>query len=166
MAASPLYQRILVPVDGSPHSQRALDEAIAIARLTGGRLIVVHAVDEPFVALGAGAWAGASDLLPLVREAAQAVLAGAVARVREADLPVEPLLLDTFQGRVCDLVAQTAADQHADLVVIGTHGRRGVGRALLGSDAEQILRLSPAPVLLVKARSPRDASASDDGTPA
>jgi len=149
-----LYQRILVPVDGSPHAQRALEEGIAIARLTGGRLVIVHAVDEPFVAMGAGAWAGASDLLSLVREGAQAVLSAAVARVREADLPVESLLLDTFQGRVCDLVAQVASDQRIELVVIGTHGRRGVGRALLGSDAEQILRLSPCPVLLVKAGLP------------
>jgi nucleotide-binding universal stress UspA family protein len=153
-----LYQHILVPVDGSPHAQRALDEAIAIARLTGGRLLVVHAIDEPFVALGAGAWAGVGDLLPLVREAAQTVLATAMARVHEAGVPAESMLLDTFQGRVSDLVAQVATDRHADLVVIGTHGRRGVGRALLGSDAEQILRLSTAPVLLVKAGTPHEAA--------
>ena len=154
----PLYQQILVPVDGSPHATRALDEAVAIARLTGGRLLVVHAIDEPFVALGAGAWAGVGDLLPLVREAAQAVLASAMARVHEAGVPAESLLLDTFQGRVADLVAHAVVERHADLVVIGTHGRRGVGRALLGSDAEQILRQSTVPVLLVKAETARAAA--------
>ena len=51
---------------------------------------------------------------------------------------------------MCDLVAKAAKEWPAELVVIGTHGRRGVGRLLLGSDAEQILRLSPVPVLLVR----------------
>jgi nucleotide-binding universal stress UspA family protein len=147
-----MYQRILVPVDGSAHSKRALDEAIAVARLTGGRLVVVHAIDEPFLAMGTGAWVGGNDLLAYVREGAEAVLAEAVDTARRAGVPVESRLLDTFAGRVCDLVAQCAADAQADLIVIGTHGRRGVGRALMGSDAEQILRLSPVPVLLVRAQ--------------
>jgi len=67
-------------------------------------------------------------------------------------VPVDGVLLDTFNRRLCDLVVRAARDWPADLVVIGTHGRRGVGRLLLGSDAEQILRLSPVPVLLVRAQ--------------
>jgi len=59
-------------------------------------------------------------------------------------------LADRLDGRVCDLVTQSARTCGADLIVIGTHGRRGVGRLMLGSDAEQILRLSPVPVLLVR----------------
>ncbi len=150
-----LYQRILVPVDGSPHARRALDEAIALARLTGARVIVTHAIDEPFLALGAGAWiAGSVDLLGLLREGAAEILGAARDVVTAAGVLVESVLLDTFDGRVCDLVVQAARTHQADLIVIGSHGRRGLSRALLGSDAEQILRLAPVPVLLVHAPVP------------
>jgi nucleotide-binding universal stress UspA family protein len=146
-----MYQRILVPVDGSAYSNRGLAEAIALARLTGARLRLVHVIDEAFVALGMDGAAGAgADLIGLAREAAQRVLADAVAQVEAAGIAVDQCLLDSFNGRLCELVVAEARAWNADLIVIGTHGRRGVGRLLLGSDAEQILRLAPVPVLLVR----------------
>jgi nucleotide-binding universal stress UspA family protein len=146
-----MYQRILVPVDGSACADRGLSEAIALGRLTGGRIRLVHVIDEPLVALGTDGAIGASaDLVTLAREASQRVLARAIETVSRAGVPVDHLLLDSFDGRVCELVVDAAKAWSADLVVIGTHGRRGVGRMLLGSDAEQILRLSPVPVLLVR----------------
>lgn len=146
-----MYQRILVPVDGSDCARRGLSEAVALARLTGGRIRLVHVIDEPFVALGVdGATGVPNDLITLAREGAQRVLADATEKVKLAGIPVDDLLLDSFDGRLCDLVIDAARSWGADLVVIGTHGRRGVGRFLLGSDAEQILRLSPVPVLLVR----------------
>ena len=147
-----MYQRILVPVDGSACAGRGLSEAIALARLTQGRIRIVHVIDEPFVAIGADGAAGATeDLVEVAREGAERVLADAVKLVEATGVPVDGVLLDTFDGRLCDLVVKAAQEWSADLVVIGTHGRRGVGRLLLGSDAEQILRLSPVPVLLVRA---------------
>ncbi len=146
-----MYQRILVPVDGSECADRGLSEAIALARLTGARLRLVHVIDEPFLALGSDGAIGASaDLITLAREAAQRVLADASAKVRLAGMAVDSVLLDSFDGRLCDLVIGEAKASSSDLVVIGTHGRRGFDRLLLGSDAEQILRLSPVPVLLVR----------------
>jgi nucleotide-binding universal stress UspA family protein len=146
-----MYQRLLVPVDGSPCSLRGLEEALALARVTGGRIRLVHVIEEPLVALGAdGAIDASVDLVALAREAAERVLAEALDTVRQAGVPVDDALLDTFDGRVCDLVVDAARAWPADLVVIGTHGRRGVGRLLLGSDAEQILRRCPVPVLLVR----------------
>lgn len=146
-----MYQRILVPVDGSACARRGLSEAIALARLTGARIRLVHVIDEPLVAIGSEVGATVSaDLLKTVREAAQRVLADATETVKLAGIPVDDQLLDSFDGRLCDLVIAAARSWSADLVVIGTHGRRGVGRLLLGSDAEQILRLSPVPVLLVR----------------
>jgi len=59
-------------------------------------------------------------------------------------------MIETFGARVADLIVDETVAAKADLIVIGTHGRRGVGRLLLGSDAEQILRLAPVPVLLVR----------------
>jgi nucleotide-binding universal stress UspA family protein len=146
-----MYQRILVPVDGSECAARGLSEAMSLARLTGARLRLVHVIDEPFVAIGVdGATATAADLVTLAREGAQRVLADATNKVRLAGLPVDDVLLDSFDGRMCDLVIEAARAWQADLLVIGTHGRRGVDRLLLGSDAEQILRHAPVPVLLVR----------------
>lgn len=146
-----MYQRILVPVDGSPTSTRGLDEAIALAKLTGGRLRLLHVVDETSFALSADGFAGYSgDLITLLREGGAEVLAKAKARVEAAGLAVETVLLDSLTGRICDLVTDDAKAWPADLIVLGTHGRRGAGRLFMGSDAEQTLRQAPVPVLLVR----------------
>ena len=147
-----MYQRILVPVDGSPTSNRGLAEAIALARLTGARLRLVHVVDELSFAIGAGALAGYSgDYITLLRDGGAEILDAAKAQVEAAGLPVDTLLRDSFAGRVCDHVVEAAKAWDAQLIVIGTHGRRGAGRVFMGSDAEQILRQAPVPVLLVRA---------------
>ncbi len=151
-----MHQRILVPTDGSACASEGLAEAIALAKLSGGQLRIVHVIDETYVAFaldGGGAGAGAGgDLVTALRDAGKQVLAKAVAQVEAAGLPVEQCLLDSFEGLMCDLVIAEARSWKADLIVIGTHGRRGASRLLLGSGAEQILRLSPVPVLLVRAR--------------
>jgi len=146
-----MYQRILVPVDGSSTSAQGLSEAIALAKLTGGRIRLLHVIREPFEAIGIdGAMCSGVDIYKLVREGGELVLAKATEQVKAHGIAVDSELLDSFDGRVCDLVVRAAQTWSADLIVIGTHGRRGVGRMLLGSDAEQILRLAPIPVLLVR----------------
>ena len=146
-----MYTHILVPVDGSPTSNRGLDEAVKLARLTGARLRLVHVVDQLIDATGMdGLGAMTVELIPLRREGGENILKTAKARVEASEVPVDTALLDTFAGRVCDLVVAEATNWHADLIVLGTHGRRGVGRVFLGSDAEQIVRLAPTPVLLVR----------------
>jgi nucleotide-binding universal stress UspA family protein len=146
-----MYQRILVPIDGSATAQRGLAEAIALARVTGGRLHLLHVVDERSFALGADGFSGMSvDLLALRREGGASILANAVAEVETAGLQVDGVLKDSLAGRVRDLVLAEAAELPADLIVIGTHGRRGARRLFMGSDAEQVLRQASVPVLLVR----------------
>jgi nucleotide-binding universal stress UspA family protein len=70
--------------------------------------------------------------------------------VRGAGLACQSEVVTSQQGRICDQVVDAARNWKADLIVIGTHGRRGISRLMLGSDAEQILRLAPVPVLLVR----------------
>ena len=147
-----MYQRILVPIDGSATARRGLNEAMSLARLTGAQLRLIHVVDELSFAVGAesfGAYSG--DLIAALREAGQLTLNEACAVVKVAGLPVEGVLRESFQGRVSELVLDEAAQWPADLIVIGTHGRRGAKRLFMGSDAEQILRSAPVPVLLVRA---------------
>ena len=96
-----------------------------------------------------GAYAG--DLIPKMREFGEQILEDARTRVQKRGVKVDSLLIDYLPNRLSDTVAEQARDWGADLIVIGTHGRRGVGRMLLGSDAEQIVRTAPVPVLLVRA---------------
>jgi len=146
-----MYERILVPVDGSPTSNQGLDEAIQLAKLTGARLRLVHAVDELSFAMQADAMGSyAGELIDVVRQAGEATLQQAKARVEAAGIAVDSVMRDSFGGRVYELVVDEAAQWPADLIVLGSHGRRGIGRALMGSDAEQIARLSTVPVLLVR----------------
>ena len=151
-----MYSKILVPVDGSPTSDRGLDEALKLAGLANARLMLLHVVDLTSLYLAPEmASAATADTVRLLREAGQTILARAKARAEAAGRPAETTLVDGLV-RVCDEIVKTATDWGAELVVIGTHGRRGVRRLLLGSDAEQVLRLSPVPVLLVRADDPAD----------
>lgn len=143
-----MYQRILVPIDGSATSTRGLDEAIQLAKLTHARLRLVHMVDELSFATGFGGYAG--DVAAVLKSAGNEVLAQGAARAKAAGVDAETALFETMSNRLSDVVVDEIGQWPADVVVLGTHGRRGVGRWLLGSDAEQILRSSPVPVLLVR----------------
>ena len=147
-----MYQRILVPVDGSSTSTRGLDEAIKLAKLTGASLRLIHVVDPLTFATGFelyGAYAG--NVIPLMKEAGEKILEQARTLVAASGVKVDTLLFDSLATRVSDTVVEQAKAWDADLIVIGTHGRRGVKRLMLGSDAEQIVRMAPVPVLLVRA---------------
>ena len=147
------YKRILVPVDGSPTSNRGMMEAVAIAREhRGARLLLVHVVEE-FAALSTpeiGVDIG--PVLEAMRAGGRKTLRSVEQRARKAGGRVETLLAENFGARVADTIVKQARRWRADLIVMGTHGRRGVQRALLGSDAELVARYSAVPVLLVPAR--------------
>lgn len=147
-----MYTKILVPVDGSPTSNRGVDEAIKLARLTGAKLKLLHVIDLLTIAMTPEAGAAlTAQMAELLTEGGKTILADAKARVQAAGLDVDTELIDSLAGRVCDQVVDVAQAWGADLIVIGTHGRRGVGRLMIGSDAEQIVRHAPVPVLLVRA---------------
>ena len=156
-----MYQRILVPVDGSETSFLGVDEAIRLARQTGGRLRFVYAIDELSVALAVDAYAGyMGDLPPPLHENAPEMLEGVKATARAAGVEADAVLHDSFNEKVDEVVAAQARQWHADLIVLGTHGRRGMRRLVLGSGAESILRTAPVSVLLVRARQQAGADAS------
>jgi len=147
-----MYQRILVPIDGSPTATRGLEEALALAKLTGARVRLLHHVDATTYASGFETYAAYTEnLLPAMRAHGEAVLAAAVTLAAQRGVAVESQLREVFSRRVADVVAEEAAEWKADLIVIGTHGRRGASRLFLGSDAEQIVRIAQVPVLLVRA---------------
>jgi nucleotide-binding universal stress UspA family protein len=147
-----MYQQILVPIDGSPTSRHGLDEAIRVAKLTHGRLRLLHVIDELSFALAMDAYAGyAGDWLNVLRENGGRLLDEAVATAQAAGIEADQVLCDSFAGSVHEVVNAEAAKWPADLIVLGTHGRRGVGRVVMGSSAEHILRYASVPVLLIRA---------------
>lgn len=149
------YKRILVPVDGSATSTEGLREAIELARAQGAALRLVHVADEHLIAaMGVDYGASVDKLLLAVKAAGRGILRKAEGAVRRAGLQPTSVMLETLTGPVAEPVVQEAKKWRADLIVIGTHGRRGVRRLVLGSDAEQIVRLAPVPVLLVRASQP------------
>jgi nucleotide-binding universal stress UspA family protein len=147
-----MYQRILVPFDGSATSSRGLDEAIGIATLTGASLRLIHVLDILEFTSGFETAAVYTDhVIPCMRRTGQDILQTGKARAEKAGVRVDTVLLEAMKTRLSEVVAEQAKAWGADLIVIGTHGRRGVSRLMLGSDAEQIVRTSPVPVLLVRA---------------
>jgi nucleotide-binding universal stress UspA family protein len=146
-----MYTHILVPLDGSPVAQRGLDEALALAKLTGARLRLLHVVEDPVFVTGLDGFDPTGlALIPLLREAGEKLLATCKARAAKDGVAADAVLLERLGTRICDAVVQEARDCGADLIVLGTHGRCGMRRLTLGSDAEQIARLASVPVLLVR----------------
>jgi len=150
-----MYQRILVPIDGSPTSDHGLDEAIALARLTGASIRLLHVLDDLVFTTGFESGATyAGTVLPRLRQRSERILAAGRQRVSAATVAVDTLTIECFAKRPCDVIVEQATQWPADLIVIGTHGRRGVTRMMLGSDAEQVARMAPVPVLLVRSPAP------------
>lgn len=142
-----MFKRILVPVDGSETATKALVVATQLASQSGGQVLVAYYLDEVAYALG---MEFAGNVMQVAREEAGKILAAALAQVKAAGVPGESQLLDAVGQRLGELVADEARRWGADLIVVGTHGRRGIGRALLGSGAEQVIRLAPVPTLVVR----------------
>ncbi|HVJ24094.1 MAG TPA: universal stress protein [Burkholderiales bacterium] len=146
------YRRILVAVDGSAASNKGLREAIRLARVEHARLFIVHVVDEfvAFSAMDGLAAAPSVDLVPWLREGGKRVLAKAVSAALKQKVKAKGILREMIGGPAAAPIVREARKARADLIVLGTHGRRGVRRLVLGSDAEQVVRTASVPVLLVR----------------
>jgi len=156
-----MYQRILVPVDGSHTSNKALTTALQLARDFTGQVRLIHVVDGFAGRSGFDMYGGyPGDLLELMRENGNKILADAMSIAQSAGVQADTVLSDNFGARLGESVVDAAKRWNADLIVIGTHGRHGIGRVLLGSGAEQIIRLAPVPVLVVRSQEHENAAPS------
>ncbi|MBN9309955.1 MAG: universal stress protein [Devosia sp.] len=149
-----MYSHILVAVDGSDLAGRALDHALQLAKALGSQVTVVT-VTEPAALVGGGygAVAGtAYDPIPELIEAqeqgAKALLAKAVETAKAAGIDAKTAYVsDSFPA---EGIISTANDIKADLIVMGSHGRRGFGRLLLGSQTNNVLAHTTIPVLVTR----------------
>lgn len=145
-----MFQRILVPVDGSSTSQLALQAAIRLVQEQHAQLRVVSVVDE--INLNLENEHVMNEFIEAVRKSGRDVLVKSAATVNAAGIRAETQLLEieTFGHRVADVIVDEAKRWSADLIVIGTHGRRGVSHLLLGSVAEKVVHIATVPVLLIR----------------
>jgi nucleotide-binding universal stress UspA family protein len=147
-----MYKRILLALDGSRCSRRALDEAIGIARVSGAVVEAVSVVSHgmKLVDIDSGFVDEYQTETASYKEASVA-LEEAAARFRREGVTGTVRMLDSCGVEVSSLIALAADEADAELVVMGTHGRSGLKRLLLGSVAEAVARTASQPVLLVHA---------------
>ena len=154
-----MYQRLLVALDSTATSRLALEHAAALGRLSGATVVLLHVLESfRHVSGFESPKVYAEEVLPRMRAAGRELLDEAAAPLREQGIEVETVLLEGSDERVAELIARRAEEAGVDLVILGTHGRRGVNRLLLGSDAEHVARIAPVPVMLVRST---DGSAPD-----
>lgn len=146
-----MYQHILVAVDGSPTSDLALFEAIRLAQMPQAQLRLLHVVDELSFNWD-GEFTDPTEIWKLQKKAGQAVLRKAKAAASKAGITADTRLVEISQlgYRVPEVIAQEADAWPADVIVLGTHGRRGLSRIFLGSIAEGVVRVARQPVLLIR----------------
>jgi nucleotide-binding universal stress UspA family protein len=145
-----MYQRILVPVDGSDTAKRGLEEALKLSKALGGQLRLVHIVDDSALALNPETGIAAAPLVEDFAEGGKEILLEAKALAAAQGVDVDTALHENFTGRVADLIVDEAKKWRADLIVMGTHASGGIRHAVMGSDAEAVLHGAEVPVLLVR----------------
>lgn len=146
------YKRILVPVDGGKTSANGMAEAIKLAKENGAKLLLLHVVEEYVAFVSPEAGLAMGPILDGMRSGGRRTLKRIERAAQRAGVQAQTALVEEFGGRVADAILKKAKDWKADLIVMGTHGRRGLNRALMGSDAETVVRWSLVPVLLIPAR--------------
>ena len=144
-----MYETILVAIDGSTAADRALTESIALARALGSALQVLH-VPDARVPDDALVYAPPAQLAEDFRFDTAAVVPRAVERARAQGVAAQGTVRRDGGLCVSELILDEARRIGAALIVMGTHGRGGLIRVALGSDAEAVLRGAPVPVLLVR----------------
>jgi nucleotide-binding universal stress UspA family protein len=152
--------RILVPVDFSEHSDRAVEYAVAMGKHFGACVELFHVVEDPFESGGWGSEVYVSDLDGLRSRALDDAKAR-IERCRSGVLAGDVPIVATVQmGHVANTIVEYATAAHADLVVMGTHGRTGLAHLIIGSVAERVVRLAPCPVLTVGLEKSKNAHAA------
>ncbi|MGO4813489.1 universal stress protein [Cupriavidus sp. 2MCAB6] len=147
-----MYSKILVAVDGSESADRALAEALHLAAAMGSEVTVMHVIDNSYLRYEVG-YVDLTDLRASLLEGGQSLLDEAKAKAAAQQVACKTLIVDEplALGDVASAIEQAAQQTHAELIVVGTHGRRGVRRLLMGSVAEGLVRQCRQPVLLVHA---------------
>ena len=145
-----MYKNILVAIDGSDAANRALSDAIQLARVLHGRIRLIHVLNKvPILPVGTPAEI-MEQLVDQMRGTAESLLHEAVRQTRASGVEVDTRLIEAIGDRAGEYIVDEARDWPAELIVCGTHGRRGIRRLLMGNDAQYVVQHSTTPVLIVR----------------
>ncbi|MDO9313565.1 MAG: universal stress protein [Burkholderiaceae bacterium] len=147
-----MYKSILVPIDGSEPSDYGLVHAIGLARDHKATLHILHAIDAYPLMVEVSSVQNVEQMRRDLLKYGEGLLEKARRQAADQGIQVETRLKEIVTGRVSDVILDEARKASCDLIVMGTHGRRGISRMVLGSDAESVTRSSTVPVLLVPHR--------------
>jgi nucleotide-binding universal stress UspA family protein len=145
-----MYKQILCPVDGSQTSNCGMHEAIQLAKETNAKLRFLHVIDMYFPVVDVTGDLDVVYIDEILRKNGKKVLKKALEAAHKAEVDADTKMVEAIGARISKFVVNEIKEWPADLVVMGTHGLRGVERLVMGSDAETILRTSPVPVLVVR----------------
>lgn len=148
-----MCKRIFVAIDGSATAQAALVEAIQFAKLPGMSLCIGTVIDASPLgqnSMGMGALIDVDQVKADMRKAADTLLDQAAAKAEAAGLAPYRILIESDKKRIAELIVDAAKQWDADLIVIGTHGRRGFERLVMGSVAENLVRIATTSLFLVR----------------
>jgi nucleotide-binding universal stress UspA family protein len=146
-----MYSKILVAVDESETSQHALQQAIELAKKLSASVRMVHVLDMSWLPIGPEVAIDTGALSAARRGVGEKIIAAVRDTAKAAGFEADAVLIETETPtqQVAETIVREAARWGADLLVMGTHGRRGFQHLMLGSVAEQTVRRSPGPVLLI-----------------
>ncbi len=144
-----MFERIVVSVDGSPDSNRAVEVAGEIALAKGAEVIVVHGRDIAVVAPPAATAVPPPQAEPETEDEAQRLVDEALQQLQEAGVSARGMVLP-MRGRLAQQIIETAREESADLIVLGSRGMSRIQEIMIGSVANKVIHLSPYPVLLAR----------------
>jgi nucleotide-binding universal stress UspA family protein len=140
-------RRILVPTDFTETSDHAVDWALGVAAKVGGKVTLMHAYELPIIGFPDGTIIATPTIASHIADGSRAALDATVKRIAARGVSVESVLKE---GIIYEEINAVAEAIDADLIVIGTHGRKGLARALLGSVAENVIRTATRPVVTIR----------------
>jgi nucleotide-binding universal stress UspA family protein len=145
-----MYKHILCPIDGSETANAGMHEAIQFAKEHNAQLHFLHVIDTYIPIVDMSGDFNITYMIDILRENGEKIIRNAVSAAEKAGLHTDAKTIESVGGRTASYIVQEAEEWPADLIIMGTHGLRGISRLVMGSDAENVLRTCNVPILLVK----------------
>jgi nucleotide-binding universal stress UspA family protein len=145
-----MVRKILVPLDGSATAQRGFEEALGMAKMFGASVVLLNVAELYPVMLETASASAWEQIAEGQRRAGRDIVERARSTAVDQGVAADTVVIENPAERVADVVVKVARDKGCDMIVMGTHGRRGFSHLMLGSDAERVLHLSTLPVLVVR----------------